>query len=113
LAQSAFTQQYDQGCGCYDNLSCVYEPSRAPLQHSPDKSCIGCILPLSHTVVPGCSFSLPLVNMPSTNTLLAVSAAVGCVLAQKVPAAAQIVDQRSFNVLEFVPPPVEANDSTV
>jgi gluconolactonase len=51
--------------------------------------------------------------MPSTTTLIAVGAAVGCALAQKVPAAAQIVDQRSFNVLEFVPPPVEANDSTV
>jgi hypothetical protein len=31
LAQSAFPQQYNQGCECYDNLSCVYEPSSAPL----------------------------------------------------------------------------------
>lgn len=53
------------------------------------------------------------VNMPSTNTLFAVSAAVGCALAQRVPAAAQIVDQRTFNVLETVPPPAVANDSTV
>jgi gluconolactonase len=34
-------------------------------------------------------------------------------LAQKLPAAAQIIDQKVFNVLDFVPPPTEANDSTV
>lgn len=51
--------------------------------------------------------------MPSTNTFLAVSAAVGCALAQRVPAAAQVVDQKIFNVLETVPPPAIANDSTV
>jgi gluconolactonase len=53
------------------------------------------------------------VKMPSTNTFLAVSAAVGCALAQRVPAAAQVVDQKIFNVLENVPPPAIANDSTV
>jgi gluconolactonase len=51
--------------------------------------------------------------MPSTNTILAVGAVVGCALAQKLPATAQVVDQKIFNVLNFVPPPVEANDSTV
>lgn len=34
-------------------------------------------------------------------------------LAQKVPAAAQIIDQKAFNVLDFVPPSTEPNDSTV
>ena len=53
------------------------------------------------------------VKMPSTNAFLAVSAAVGCALAQRVPAAAQVVDQKIFNVLETVPPPAIANDSTV
>ncbi|KAJ4985352.1 evolved d-pantonohydrolase [Stagonosporopsis vannaccii] len=51
--------------------------------------------------------------MPSTSTLLAVSAAFGCALAQRVPATAQIVDQKIFNVLEDVPPPAVANDSTL
>ncbi|KAF3048048.1 hypothetical protein E8E12_008581 [Didymella heteroderae] len=51
--------------------------------------------------------------MPSTNTFLVVSAAVGCALAQQVPAAAQVVDQKIFNVLENVPPPAIANDSTL
>lgn len=32
---------------------------------------------------------------------------------QKLPTAAQIIDQKTFNVLESVPPPSEANDSTV
>lgn len=50
--------------------------------------------------------------MPST-ILFAVSAAVGCALARQVPAAAQVVDQKIFNVLENVPPPSVANDSTV
>jgi gluconolactonase len=31
----------------------------------------------------------------------------------KLPATAQIIDQRSFNVLEHVPPPKEANATTV
>ena len=51
--------------------------------------------------------------MPPTSAFFAVSAAVGCALAQQVPAAAQIVDQKIFNVLASVPPPAVANDSTV
>lgn len=51
--------------------------------------------------------------MPSTSAFLAVSAAVGCALAQKVPASAQVVDQKIFNVLESVPPPAVANDTLV
>ena len=51
--------------------------------------------------------------MPPTSALFAVSAAVGCALAQQVPAAAQIVNQKIFNVLASVPPPAVANDSTV
>lgn len=31
----------------------------------------------------------------------------------KLPATAQIIDQKSFNVLEHVPPPKEANATTV
>ncbi|KAL2203679.1 D-lactonohydrolase [Sarocladium strictum] len=38
---------------------------------------------------------------------------VGGVSAASVPPTAQIIDQKVFNVLDFVPPPVEANDSTV
>ncbi|KAL1600873.1 hypothetical protein SLS59_005538 [Nothophoma quercina] len=51
--------------------------------------------------------------MPSASAFLAISAAVGSALAQRVPAAAQIVDQKTFNVLENVPPPAVANDSTL
>lgn len=51
--------------------------------------------------------------MPASKTLLAFSAAVGRALAQSVPAAAQVVDQRIFNVLDVVPPPSQANDTTV
>ena len=51
--------------------------------------------------------------MPPTSAFFAVSAAVGCALAQQVPAAAQIVNQKIFNVLASVPPPAVANDSTV
>ncbi|OCK92083.1 levo-lactonase [Cenococcum geophilum 1.58] len=59
--------------------------------------------------------------MPSTIAVLAagiiISTALGpaswSALAQKLPAAAQIIDQKVFNVLDFVPPPTEANDSTV
>jgi gluconolactonase len=35
------------------------------------------------------------------------------VSADSVPSTAQIIDQKVFNVLDFVPPPAEANDSTV
>jgi hypothetical protein len=39
--------------------------------------------------------------MPSNNTvLLALSAALSCALAQRVPETAQIISQKSFNVLE-------------
>ncbi|KAK2614191.1 hypothetical protein N8I77_001040 [Diaporthe amygdali] len=43
---------------------------------------------------------------------------VGCLIpgisrAAEVPAAAQLVDWKSFNVLETVAPPAEANDSTI
>jgi gluconolactonase len=51
--------------------------------------------------------------MPSTTTFLAVSAALGCALAREVPAAAQVVDQKVFNVLENVPPPTVADASSV
>ncbi|KAM5349839.1 hypothetical protein ACJ41O_006344 [Fusarium nematophilum] len=57
--------------------------------------------------------------MPSTLTVLAagILAHSGLgpsgVLAAKLPAAAQIIDQKVFNVLEDVPPPAQANDSTV
>ncbi|CAO2653394.1 Nn.00g028050.m01.CDS01 [Neocucurbitaria sp. VM-36] len=50
--------------------------------------------------------------MLSTNAILAASAVIGHALAQEVPAAAQIVDQKIFNVLESVPPPAVANGST-
>ncbi|KAF2850612.1 calcium-dependent phosphotriesterase [Plenodomus tracheiphilus IPT5] len=53
--------------------------------------------------------------MPSTFAVLSaglVAASTGA-LAQQVPATAQVVDQKIFNVLDFVAPPVEANDSTV
>jgi gluconolactonase len=51
--------------------------------------------------------------MPSTNAIIAASALFGRALAQNVPAAAQVVDQKIFNVLASVPPPAVANDSTV
>ncbi|KAF4946051.1 hypothetical protein FSARC_14289 [Fusarium sarcochroum] len=35
------------------------------------------------------------------------------VAAAKLPATAQIIDQKSFNVLEDVPPPAQANDSLI
>lgn len=35
------------------------------------------------------------------------------VFATKLPSAAQVIDQKSFNVLDEVLPPVLANDSTV
>jgi len=52
-------------------------------------------------------------KMPSTKTFVAVGAAIGRALAQSVPESAQIIDQKTFNVLEVVPPPSEANASTV
>lgn len=55
--------------------------------------------------------------MPATTEVLAglllSATAPWSVLAHEVPASAQIIDQRVFNVLDFVPPPAEANDSTV
>lgn len=53
--------------------------------------------------------------MPSTTgiAILGAGILVSGAFAQNVPAAAQIIDQKTFNVLDFVPPPAEANDSTV
>ncbi|KAL6709234.1 hypothetical protein ACN47E_001641 [Coniothyrium glycines] len=51
--------------------------------------------------------------MPISSAILAASVVVGRALAQTVPAAAQIVDQRVFNVLPSVPPPAIANESTL
>ncbi|KAF1838390.1 lactonase [Decorospora gaudefroyi] len=55
--------------------------------------------------------------MRSTTSYLGVgaaaAAAVGRAFAQSVPENAQIVDQKSFNVLDVVPPPSEANLSTL
>ncbi|KAF2029745.1 levo-lactonase [Setomelanomma holmii] len=51
--------------------------------------------------------------MPSILAVLSVGIIVQDALAQNVPAAAQIIDQKTFNVLDFVPPPAEANDSTI
>ncbi|CAN9083527.1 lactonase [Alternaria alternata] len=51
--------------------------------------------------------------MPSTTVFLAASAAVSYAFAQTVPESAQIVDQKSFNVLPNVPPPSGANASTL
>ncbi|KAI0621142.1 Lactonase [Pyrenophora tritici-repentis] len=51
--------------------------------------------------------------MPSSTTLLAVSAAVAQAWAQKLPAAAQVVNQKSFNVLDNVPPPTVQNASNL
>ncbi|KAF0319211.1 Gluconolactonase [Colletotrichum sp. SAR11_59] len=54
------------------------------------------------------------------SSLLAVVAAgllvplgMGLCTAAEVPATAQIIDWKSFNVLQNVPPPAEANDSTL
>jgi len=52
-------------------------------------------------------------KMPSTTVFLAASAAVSYAFAQTVPESAQIVDQKSFNVLPNVPPPSGANASTL
>lgn len=51
-------------------------------------------------------------NMSPTNAFLAAGL-IGQALTQQVPSTAQIVDQRTFNVLPSVPPPAIANDSTV
>lgn len=79
--------------------SCVLHGSRVLLRSIADVS------DRSHLLVR--------IKMPPTNTLFAVSAAISCALAQQVPATAQVVDQKIFNVLENVPPPSVANDSTV
>jgi len=54
-----------------------------------------------------------LLKMPSTPVFLAASAAVGCAFARTVPESAQVVDQKSFNVLETVPPPSGANATSL
>jgi gluconolactonase len=69
------------------------------------------------------SWRLPVIIMTSSALILAVSVAIGVspwtALAQGSPAVrplpknAQIIDQRSFNVLEEVKPPLEANATTV
>ncbi|KAF4983926.1 hypothetical protein FDECE_17191 [Fusarium decemcellulare] len=57
--------------------------------------------------------------MPSAVAVLAAGALVHSglsawgVAAAKVPSAAQIIDQKDFNVLKSVPPPAQANDSTL
>ena len=53
--------------------------------------------------------------MSSSLAVVALGALVqsGLGLAAKVPSTAQVVDWKSFNVLENVLPPAEANDSTV
>lgn len=51
--------------------------------------------------------------MPSTRSLVAVGATIGQALANAVPKYAQIVDQKSFNVLPVVPPAVEFNATNV
>ncbi|KAF7550134.1 hypothetical protein G7Z17_g5907 [Cylindrodendrum hubeiense] len=59
--------------------------------------------------------------MPSTLTVLAAGILVHSgldlrswgALAAKLPSTAQIIDQKTFNVLSDVPPPSQANDSTV
>lgn len=69
----------------------------------------------------GVHLSTPLaysiVTMPSTIAALSVgiiaSGTSWGVLAQTVPSAAQIINQKVFNVLETVLPPAQANDSTV
>ncbi|KAH6967717.1 lactonohydrolase [Ilyonectria robusta] len=59
--------------------------------------------------------------MPSTLAVLAAGILVHSgldltswgALAAKLPSTAQIINQKTFNVLDDVPPPVQANDSTV
>ncbi|CAI0654998.1 unnamed protein product [Colletotrichum noveboracense] len=46
-------------------------------------------------------------------TGLLVPLGMGLCTAAEVPATAQIIDWKSFNVLQNVPPPAEANDSTL
>lgn len=49
--------------------------------------------------------------MPSAIAVLV--AGVCGVAAAKLPSTAQVIDQKSFNVLKDVPPPAVANDSLV
>lgn len=53
--------------------------------------------------------------MPSTFSVLAAGVLVPVLgaVAAKLPSTAQIIDQKSFNVLKDVPPPAVANDSLV
>jgi gluconolactonase len=51
--------------------------------------------------------------MPFTRSLVAVGATISHALANTVPSCAQVVDQKSFNVLPVVPPPFEFNASNV
>ena len=53
--------------------------------------------------------------MPSTISVLAAGVLVPVLgaVAAKLPSMAQIIDQKSFNVLKDVPPPAVANDSLV
>lgn len=59
--------------------------------------------------------------MPSTLAVLAAGILVHSgldlaswgALAAKLPSTAQIINQKTFNVLDDVPPPLQANDSTV
>ncbi|KAJ4132152.1 hypothetical protein NW765_013965 [Fusarium oxysporum] len=52
--------------------------------------------------------------MPSSISVLAgVLVPVLGAVAAKLPSTAQIIDQKSFNVLKDVPPPAVANDSLV
>jgi gluconolactonase len=53
--------------------------------------------------------------MPSTISVLAAGVLVPVLgaVAAKLPSTAQIIDQKSFNVLKDVPPPAVANDSLV
>lgn len=52
-------------------------------------------------------------SSPVSALAMGLAAAAWGAMAAEVPATAQIIDQRVFNVLPFVPPPAEANDSTV
>lgn len=53
--------------------------------------------------------------MPSSQAVLSVGFLIPLVfsVSAQVPAQAQLIDWKSFNVLDSVPPPTEANDSTV
>lgn len=55
--------------------------------------------------------------MPSLLAVLAAGvlapASLGVLAATKVPSKAQVIDQKTFNVLSTVLPPVKANDTTV